>query len=87
MRYIKFRKDNSLYFSYLPFSDCLLIPSDIQSEKEIRNFFIWVIDSISHEELHRIIAKEQSWIDSWGLDNLGYCFETGYNHKEQKGRK
>lgn len=46
--------------------------------------FNWVIDSISHEYLHLILAELENPKTCGDLDNLGYNLATGYNYREEK---
>ena len=75
-------------FKYNLFPSILIIPNfncfGVKlEERHIKNCVKWCIDSINHEELHRIIYEEEGLIASVGLDYLGYNFVTGYIHKEK----
>ena len=66
-------------FAYGPFDDSLIIP-----KIDFFNTFRWVISSISHEELHKIIFDLEGYEATKNLDNLGYNLITGCIEKKNK---
>ena len=55
---------------------------ELPQKRKIKKF-TWIIDSISHEYLHKILHEFVDYAASENLDKLGYCLVTGCNYAEQ----
>ena len=68
-------------FSYIPETHKIELP--LNHNKQINDtLFFWIIDSISHEYLHKIIHEFENYVATVQLDNLGYNILTACNHKD-----
>ena len=71
IRSIEFGKYECRFMVY-PEIGKLIIPKAYNT-----NTLRWVVSSLSHEELHIILADIGEVIASYDLDNLGYNIRTG----------